>query len=336
MGSIEVEMKRNRLKYELQKDKFRSDLTMNQYNKREQIRNLLRNDEVRNFYSDLQVRLRSGSLKRGSDIVIPEEAEDSLTELIKEYSALYSEVRMIPIGIDGRAIVSVDDVKAVWSFSADMLTEMDSSLSAVELADNKLGCFTSVPNSTLENTLIDMVLYIEDLLAQAMAYGFDDAVINGAGDNEAVFEPRGIMLNLPETNKVSVPLDTWDHMVSSPGLLTHEIRLITPGTKADIGEVIAVMKRKTYYTHAITGANSSLPYPNLNGVRVKFTPAVGDDKIILGDFKQYVMGKRRGAQIASSDQVKFIDDQTLFKVSGRFDGQPLNNAAFVEITDTTI
>lgn len=336
MGSIEVEMKRNRLKYELQKDEFRSDLTMSQYNKREQIRNLLRNDEVRNFYSDLRVGLRRGSLTRGSEIVIPEEAEDSLTELIKEYSALYSEVRMIPIGIDGRAIVSVDDVKAVWSFSADVLTEMDSSLSAVELADNKLGCFTSVPNSTLENTLIDMVLYIEDLLAQAMAYGFDDAVINGVGDNTSVFEPRGIMMNLPATNQVTLTMDAMDQSLVSPGHILNEISLITPGTKDDIGEVIAVMKRKTYYNYAAAGANSSLPYPNLNGVRVKFTPAVGDKKIILGDFKQYVMGKRRGAQIASSDQVKFTDDQTLLKVSGRFDGQPLNNAAFVEITDTTI
>lgn len=331
-----TDIKKNRAKHDLLQTRYGSVEPMDQYTKRDKMQNLLRSKPVRDFYSDLQVRLRNGSLSRGAEIVIPEEAEDSLTELIKEYSALYSEVRMIPIGIDGRAVVSVDDAKAAWSFSADILPEMDSSLTAVELADNKLGCFTSVPNSTLENTLIDMALYIEDLLAQAMAYGFDDAVINGAGDNAAVFEPRGIMLNLPATNRVADPLGTFDNMISSPGLILHNIGLITSGTKDDIGEVIAVMKRKTYYKYASTGNNSSLPYPNLNGVRVKFTPAVGDNKIILGDFKQYVMGKRRGAQIAASDQVKFTDDQTLFRVSGRFDGQPLNNAAFVEITDTTI
>ena len=330
------DIQRNRMRNKLINMRYGDAEPMNEYNKRNQIHNLLRIEEVRNFYSDLQVRLRNGSLSRAAEIVIPEEAEDSLTELIKEYSALYSEVRMIPIGIDGRAVVSVDDVKAVWSFSADVLTEMDSSLAAVELADNKLGCFTSVPNSTLENTLIDMALYIEDLLAQAMAYGFDDAVINGVGNNTSVFEPRGIMMNLPTTNKVNEPLETFDNMISSPGLILHNIGLITSGTKDDIGEVIAVMKRKTYYKYASTGNNSSLPYPNLNGVRVKFTPAVGDNKMILGDFKQYVMGKRRGAKIVASDQVKFTDDQTLFRVSGRFDGQPLNNAAFVEITDTTI
>lgn len=331
-----ADIKKNRAKHDLLQTRYGSVELMDQYTKRDKMQNLLRSKPVRNFYSDLQVRLRNGSLSRGAEIVIPEEAEDSLTELIKEYSALYSEVRMIPIGIDGRAVVSVDDVKAAWSFSADILPEMDLSLTAIELADNKLGCFTSVPNSTLENTLIDIALYIEDLLAQAMAYGFDDAVINGAGDNAAVFEPRGIMMNLPVTNKVDEPLETFDNMISSPGLILHNIGLITSGTKDDIGEVIAVMKRKTYYKYASTGNNSSLPYPNLNGVRVKFTPAVGDNKMILGDFKQYVMGKRRGAKIAASDQVKFTDDQTLFRVSGRFDGQPLNNAAFVEITDTTI
>ena len=331
-----VDVKRNRMANDLQNIKYGSVEPMNEYTQRDKMKNLLRSKPVRDFYSDLQVRLRNGSLSRAAEIVIPEEAEDSLTELIKQYSALYSEVRVIPIGIDGRAVVSVDDVKAVWSFSADALTELDSSLSAVELEDNKLGCFTSVPNSTLENALIDMALYIEDLLAQAMAYGFDDAVINGAGNNTSVFEPRGIMLNLPATNSVTLTMDAMDQSIVSPGHILREISLITPGTKDDIGEVIAVMKRKTYYNYAASGANSSLPYPNLNGVRVKFTPAVGDKKIILGDFKQYVMGKRRGAKIASSDQVQFTKDQTVFRVSGRFDGQPLNNAAFVEITDTTI
>lgn len=331
-----ADIQKNRAKNDLLQMKYRSVEPMNEYTQRDKMQNLLRSKPVRDFYSDLQVRLRNGSLTRGTEIIIPEEAEDSLTELIKQYSALYSEVRMIPIGIDGRAVVSVDDVKAVWSFSADVLAELDSSLAAVELADNKLGCFTSVPNSTLENALIDMALYIEDLLAQAMAYGFDDAVINGVGNNTSVFEPRGIMMNLPATNQVTLTMGAMNQSSVSPGHILNEISLITSGTKDDIGEVIAVMKRKTYYNYAAAGANSSLPYPNLNGVRVKFTPAVGDKKIILGDFKQYVMGKRRGVQIASSDQVKFTDDQTLFKVSGRFDGQPLNNAAFVEITDTTI
>ena len=327
---------KNRAKNNLLQTKYGSVEPMNEFTQRDKMQNLLRNKEVRNFYSDLQVRLRNGSITRGSELAIPDEAEDSLTELIKQYSALYSEVQMIPIGINGRATVSVDDVKATWGSSIAGLNELDSSLTAVELQDNMLGCFTSIPNSTLENTLIDMALYIEDLLARAMAYGFDDAVINGAGDNAAVFEPRGIMLNLPATNRVGEPLETFDNLISSPGLILHNIGLITSGTKDDIGEVIAVMKRKTYYKYASTGNNSSLPYPNLNGVRVKFTPAMGDNKIILGDFKQYVMGKRRGAKIASSDQARFTQEQTLFKVSGRFDGQPLNNAAFVEITDTRI
>ena len=114
------DIQRNRMRNKLINMRYGDAEPMNEYNKRNQIHNLLRIEEVRNFYSDLQVRLRNGSLSRAAEIVIPEEAEDSLTELIKEYSALYSEVRMIPIGIDGRAVVSVDDVKAVWSFSADV------------------------------------------------------------------------------------------------------------------------------------------------------------------------------------------------------------------------
>lgn len=328
----DTDIQKNRIRNKLINMRYGDAEPMNEYNKRNQIRNLLRIEEVRNFYSDLQIKLRSANLL-GSAIIIPEQAEDSITELVKHYSALYNEVLMVPIGIDGRVTISTDDVKAVWGNPTAGTVELDSDLAAVELSDNMLSSFTSVNNSTLEESLLDMVLYLEDLLAQAIAYGFDHGVINGTGDGASIFEPKGILLNLPVTNNVTLTMDAVDQSSVSPGHILNKISLITSGTKDDIGEVIAVMKRKTYYKYAASGANSSLPYPNLNGVRVKFTPAVAENTILLGDFKQYLTGKRKGIRIASSEHVRFVQHQTIFKVVSRFDGQPINNAAFVQITN---
>jgi HK97 family phage major capsid protein len=331
----QAEIQKNRLRNQLQNMNYSEAYPMDELTRRSQMRNLLRDAKVRNFYSDLQIQLRDASLL-GSAIIIPEQVEDGITELVKQYSALYNEVLMVPIGISGRVTISVDDVKAIWGNPLAGTVKLDSNLASIELSDNMLSCYTSVNNSTLEESLIDVSLYLEDLLAQAVAYGFDNGVINGVGDGASIFEPKGILLDIPASNKVEESLNTWDHLATSPGLILHNIDLITSGTKDDIGEVIAVMKRKTYYKHAANGENSSLPYPNLNGVRVKFTPAVADNTILLGDFKQYLMGKRNGIRIASSDQVKFVEHKTIFKVVSRFDGQPINNAAFVEITEKPI
>lgn len=327
----DIEIQKNRARNKLINMRYGDAEPMDEFNKRNQVRNLLRSKEVRNFYSDVQIKLRS--ISGATTIVIPEEAEDSITELVKQYSALYSEVLMVPIGITGRVTISVDDAKTFWGNTVDVVGDLNTTLSDIELSDNKLSCHTSISNSTLEDSLINMTIYIEDLLARAIAYGFDHGVINGVGDGTSIFEPRGILVSLPELNKVTFPTGSLDQYAASSGHILSEIFRITSGTKDDIGEVIAVMKRKTYYKIAAAGANSSLPYPNLNGVRVKFTPAVANDTIILGDFKQYLMGKRNGIHISSSEHAHFIENQTAFKVVSRFDGKPINTAAFVEITN---
>ena len=45
----------------------------------------------------------------------------------------------------------------------------------------------------------------------------------------------------------------------------------------------------------------------------------------------YLLAERAGAQFATSDQVRFIEDQTVFKGTARYDGLPVIADGFVAI-----
>jgi HK97 family phage major capsid protein len=195
------------------------------------------------------------------------------------------------------------------------------------MEDIKVGGYLPISNSTLEDSVIETAMYIEELLAKAMGYAIDNGILNGAGnsgeDTMKVYEPIGILKNIPVSNVVTTEF-------TAPKILS-SIGLIDKGKKEDIGEVVAVMKRQTYYKEILPITTNVLPYPNINGIRVKYSAAVGDNEIILGDLKEYILSERSGIRIDQSRQQRFMQEQTIFKVVGRYDGKPHNNKAFVKL-----
>ena len=317
MNPNEIELKKRQLRNKLKQTEV---ITMS--NRRNEMRRLFQVKEVREFYDKLQMALRGQAIT--GNLEIPELVEDRIKELLSTYSGLYGEVQVVPIGIEGRAVISVGEPEAKWNEIKTTLEELQTSFDLLEMEDIRVGGYLLTGSSVIKDSVIDMALYLEELLVKALAYGLDDGMINGQGDYTAVFEPVGILMDLPQENDVTAPF-------TAEGILS-KIELIDTENKQDIGEVIAVMKRKTYYKDILAVSNSILPYPNINGLRVKFSGAVADDEIILGDFKEYILGDRNRMKIERSTDALFLEDQTIFKIVGRYDGKPNNNKAFVRIT----
>ena len=59
--------------------------------------------------------------------------------------------------------------------------------------------------------------------------------------------------------------------------------------------------------------------------------AIADYNIIGGYGVNYLLAERRGVVLAESKEVKFIEDQTVFKGTGRYDGLPTAGKAFVAV-----
>jgi HK97 family phage major capsid protein len=67
----------------------------------------------------------------------------------------------------------------------------------------------------------------------------------------------------------------------------------------------------------------------IEGGTIVELPFIPDNDIIGGYGSLYLLAERAGAQLAVSEHVKFIEDQTVFRGTARYDGAPVIGGGFV-------
>ena len=112
------------------------------------------------------------------------------------------------------------------------------------------------------------------------------------------------------------------------------------------GGITWIMNDKTYTTllqeamsvnasgAIVSGVNGTMPVIGGDIVVLDFIP---DNDIIFGYFDLYLLAERAGQQFAESEHVRFLQDQTVWKGTARYDGLPMVPKAFaaVKIASTT-
>ena len=78
----------------------------------------------------------------------------------------------------------------------------------------------------------------------------------------------------------------------------------------------------------VAGVNGQMPVVGGNIEVLDFIP---DTVIIGGYFDLYLLAERAGAKFMTSEHVKFLQDQTVFKGTARYDGKPVIAEGFVAI-----
>jgi hypothetical protein len=83
----------------------------------------------------------------------------------------------------------------------------------------------------------------------------------------------------------------------------------------------------------VAGFNATMP---VEGGDIVELPFMSDGDIVGGFGSLYLLAERAGSQLAVSEHAKFIEDQTTFKGTARYDGMPVRGQAFValNINDT--
>ena len=71
--------------------------------------------------------------------------------------------------------------------------------------------------------------------------------------------------------------------------------------------------------------NNTMPVVGGNIVELKYIP---DDTIVFGYFKNYTLVERADTKISQSEHVRFLEDQTVFKGTARYDGDLTIREAF--------
>lgn len=309
----------------------------------------LANSEVKDF---LQRVRNLGHQKRavtGAELLIPTMVLDLMRENIGSYSKLYKYVRVRKIGGKARQNVMGAIPEGIWTEMCATLNELDITFGNVEVDGYKVGGYVAICNATLEDSDLNLATEIITAILQAIGIGVDKAILYGVGTKM----PMGIVTRLvqtedPKNTKVNV---AWKDL-SATNVLAITGKTDQALFKALIeasgaakgkysrGAKFWAMNETTHTTllanslsvnsaAAITaGMNSTMPVIGGNIEELSFIP----DGVIIGGYgDQYLLVEREGAQVSQSEHARFIEDQTVFKGTARYDGIPVIAEGFVAI-----
>lgn len=222
-------------------------------------------------------------------------------------------------------------VRGYWANEAATVTASDPSFAQIELTLNKLFCLGYATEELLQDAgALDVLL--NQMFAEEIGFKLDDAIINGDGAGK----PLGIM-NAPclvtvnkETGQAADTVvfenivKMWSRLIA--GSRSNAVWFINQDVEPQLYGMSLSVGTGGVPVYLPAGGLSGAAYGTLFGrpvIPVEQCDTVGDlGDIVLADMSQYYLADKGGVQAASSIHVKFIYDETTFKMTYRVDGQP--------------
>lgn len=310
-------------------------------------------EDVTAFLTRTREMLGQQRAVSGAALGIPEVMLDIIRDNINRYSKLIGYTRLRQVRGKARQNVVGTVPEAVWTEMVGTLNELTVSISQIETDGYKVGGYVFVSNCYLEDDdNIGLATEILDQLGQAIGYALDKAILFGTGTKM----PVGIATRLPAAEQPAwwgtnqgtfTALATTNVIKANSAAKNGEefyADLITALGAADPkysnGTPVWVCNHKTHVAlqckalafdgaAALTaGVTSEMPIIGGKIVELDFVP---DNEIIGGYMDLYLLAEREGTTLEQSREVKFIEDQTAFKASARYDGKPVRGEAFVVV-----
>lgn len=306
-------------------------------------------DSVKDF---LQRTRELGAQKRsisGGDLLIPTVVLDLIRENVAEYSKLYKHVRVRQVPGKARQTVMGAIPEGVWTEMCAKLSNLNVVFNAVEVDGFKVGGYIAVCNAVLEDSDIALATELISAITQAIGLALDKAILYGTGtkmplgivtrlaqtENPGTDESAPAWTNLSATNLIAVSGKTdsalFKALIEASGAAK---------SKYSRGNKFWAMNETTYTKllansmgvnaagALVGGMNSVMP---VIGGAIEVLNFIPNDVIIGGYGDLYLLAEREGATVAQSEHVRFIEDQTVFKGTARYDGLPVIADGFVAI-----
>lgn len=312
-------------------------------------------DDVKSWIGEIRSCIAEKRALTNVGVTIPEVFLGLLRENLERYSKLYSRTRLRPVGGTARQAIMGTIPEAIWTECCANLNELDLAFSDAEVDCYKVGGFFAICNAVLEDSEVDLADEVLTAIGQAIGLALDKAILFGRNAAGAMKMPKGVVTRLVETSQpANYPATArpWADLHTSNVItiastytgigLFQQIVLASGAAKGKYsrGEKTWVMNETTR-TKLIAEAmsinaagaivsviNGTMPVIGGDIVVLDFVP---DNVIIGGYFDLYLLAERAGQKFASSEHVRFIQDQTVFKGTARYDGMPLIGEAFVAI-----
>ncbi len=318
----------------------------------EQRSQFLATDETKNFLE--RVRSFKGQQRAvtGGELTIPTAWLGLIRESIMDYSKLTKYINLKVLKGRGRQGVTGDIPDGIWTEAVGALNEIDLDFKSVEVDGFKVGAWTAIPNSTLEDSDESLANEIMECLAIAIGKALDKAWIFGTG----IKMPLGFVTRLAQASKPSdwsANAPEWKNFSTTNILTLNAASLdgakfftalapafaVPKNNKNVPSELFWVMNRKTHIdimakalafnasAALVSAEKETMPF--IGGDVIEIEGIFADGDIAGGYGGLYLGSERSGMSLGSSEHVRFIEEQTVFKASARYDGKPMDAEGFV-------
>lgn len=308
-------------------------------------------EDVKAYLSEIRSCMKEKRALSNVGLTIPEVMLGLLRENIIDYSKLYKHVTVRAISGTGREIIMGTIPEAVWTDCCANLNELDLGFNDTEVDCWKVGGFFAICNANLEDSDFDLAREVLTAIGQAIGLALDKAIIYGTGTRM----PLGFVTRLvqteapadyPATARPWVDLHTSNVKsiaASVTGVALFKQILLDSGAikgKYARGTKVWIMNDTTYTAlkaealtinaagAIVSGIEGSMPV--VGGV-VEVLDFIPDNVILGGYLELYLLAERAGTKFATSEHYRFLADQTVFKGTARYDGQPVIAEGFAAI-----
>lgn len=305
------------------------------------------NEEVKDFMRQVRSCIQEKRAIGNAGLIIPQNFLPMIKEVTEANSKLLKYTNRSDITGTARITIMGSVPEAVWTEQCGKLNELELGFNDVEMDGFKVAGFFKISNALLEDNDVNLAQELINALGIAIAKAKDKAIVYGTG----VKMPMGIVTRLAQTVKPSDHNDTereWKDLHESniktitgktgKELFKEIVRCLKMiFTDYDSGNLVWIMNRQTKLdlvveamdtnmnATIVSSMNDTMP---VVGGKVEELNFMADGDITFGYMTNYKAVQRKGLQLGQSEHVRFLEDQTVFKGTERFDGKPVIAEAF--------
>lgn len=338
----------------------RTTVNTEHMSRRERIAEICTRSEVKDFAASVRANRAVGS----PALAIPDVMLDIIADEVAEQSKLIPYVDSQTVKGSGRAVIMAGVPEAIWTETFGELQPVNLNLYRMTVLGGKVSNYLAIPNPLIQDNDVNLVNGIISRLAAGQARAIDRAILYGTGVNM----PVGIMTRLAATAGTGGAAPAWWDATAPEFTDIHSTNIGHASsaslTGLELFKALATFLGKAKHTYSGTGrkfwAMSEATALKLKIAAMEFNsgaaivsgvtstlPVIGgdiveldsslipDDTIIGGYGDQYLHADRASVEIRVSDQVKFIQDQTVYAAVSRHDGKPKAGEGFVAWSLTT-
>ena len=316
---------------------------------------LVQRDDIQAFLTEVRSAIKEKRAITGVGLTIPEVILPVLQENIERWSKLYDHVNVQRVAGEGRQPIMGTIPEAIWTECCATLNELTLAFTDWEVDCFKVGGYYVLCKANVEDSDIDLLARILEALGQGIGKALDKAILYGRNTSANSKMPLGVVTRLAQTAAPSdypATAPTWVDLHTSN--IKTEGTTTSPITGMDLvkallkdsavaasdysrGEITWAMNEKTYKNiiaetlevnsagAIVAGLEDRMP---VVGGAIEVLNFVPDNVIVFGYFDNYLLAERAGREFATSEHVRFIQDQIVYKGTARYDGAPVIAKAF--------